>query len=127
MKPKEILGYTMLSLLLYGHSLGFVAAIWTLVAPDRFYHCSDDVPILTFFPPFVHGVLSDHYIRPEGTVYAIWSCFLIVGLAAPSILFWRIVRSDLRKELALLNAIGPHRRSSRIRLAFAEQNAEEAD
>ena len=103
-KLRRILGFSMLGLILYGSFLGLAAAFWTMVAPERFYHCWDDLPFVTFVLPFVHswanasddigGVLRDYYIRPVSTVYVIWSCFVMVGIAVPSVLFWRIIRHE---------------------------------
>ena len=70
MKPRNIVEFGTLALILYGGSLLVVAGIWTVIAPERFNHCWDDAPLVTFIPPFVHpwanttdgmgGVLRDY-------------------------------------------------------------------
>src|SRR5712671_4267893 len=30
------------------------AGLWTFLAPERLYHCSDEAPLVTFIPPFAH-------------------------------------------------------------------------
>ena len=103
MKPRNIMAFGMLALILYGGSLIIVAVVWTLIAPEHFYHCWDDIPFMTFIPPFVHEadvydhgrlVLHDHYIWPAWGVYAIWSCLVIIGVTVPSLLFWRTIQNE---------------------------------
>ena len=71
-------------------SLIAAAAIWSFVAPDRFYHCWDDAPFVTFFPPFVHPdftfsqQLRDYFILPPKTVYSIWLGFVAAAATAPA-------------------------------------------
>jgi hypothetical protein len=90
-KPKSIAVYLMLLV----PSLGVAAVIWSIIAPDRLYHCWDDFPIICFFPPFVHRdaavydhgrlVLHDYYIWPEAAVYAIWLAIVAVAAFIPAI------------------------------------------
>jgi hypothetical protein len=104
MKLKLTAGY----LLLLVPSFIVAAIVWSCVAPDRYYHCWDVAPIVTFVPPFVHpdSPLSqqefDHYILPKGTVYSIWLAFIAVALllpAVPVLLVGRLWRSYGRHGL----------------------------
>ena len=97
MKLKLTLNYVVLLL----PSFLIAALVWSAVAPERFYHCWDDVPIATFIPPFVHPEFPlsksnfDHYILPERTVYSIWFGFVALATLVPAVpvlllrQFWR--------------------------------------
>jgi|GEM_PF-4134195 len=95
------LKFTWAYLLLLVPSFIVVAVIWSCVAPDRFYHCWDNAPLVTFIPPFVHPEFPlsqqefDHYIWPARTVYAIWFGFIAFAVFMPAMplmffrRFWR--------------------------------------
>ncbi|HZQ47773.1 MAG TPA: hypothetical protein VFC07_12215, partial [Verrucomicrobiae bacterium] len=104
MKLKLALVY--LSLLVL--SFAVTAVIWSLVAPERYYHCWDFAPVVTFIPPFVHleSPLNqqefDHYILPEQTVYSIWFAFIVAATllpAVPVLVLGRLWRFYERHEL----------------------------
>lgn len=72
------------------------AIVWTFTAPERLYHCYDEVPIIAFTPPFVHpwadifdgaGKVDllghDYYIWPVWAVYSVWLCFVVIALFVP--------------------------------------------
>ena len=103
MKPRNIMAFGMLALILYRGIVDSRCGHWTVIAPEHFYHCWDDIPIVTFIPPFVHEadvyergrlVLHDYYIWPAWAVYTIWFCLVIIGVAVPSLLFWRTIQND---------------------------------
>ena len=97
MKLKLILAYVVLLV----PSFLVTAILWSFVAPERFYHCWDDAPLVTFIPPFVHPEFAlnarefDRYILSERTVYLIWFGFVAVAALVPAVLvllvrrFWR--------------------------------------
>ncbi len=92
MKPKAAATY--LSLLV--PSGLFFAILWSWLAPNRFYHCADPVPIQSFIPPFLHnhaGRYIDSFIAPEIAVYMTWLTFLILALVLPLIASFAIVRA----------------------------------
>lgn len=92
MKPKAAATY--LSLLVPS-GLSF-AILWSWLAPNRFYHCADPLPIHSFIPPFLHnhgGKYLDTFIASELTVYAIWFTFVILALTLPIGASWLIVRA----------------------------------
>jgi hypothetical protein len=92
MKPKAAATY--LSLLV--PSGLFFAILWSWLAPNRFYHCADPVPIQSFIPPFVHnhaGRYIDTFIAPEIAVYTAWLTFVILVFVTPLIASFVIVRS----------------------------------
>jgi hypothetical protein len=88
-------------------SLGLAAIIWSLIAPDRLYHCWDDCPIVCFLPPFVHTdadvydhgrlVLHDYNIWPVPAVYAIWLLIVAVAVFTPAILL--LLSTRRKKEM----------------------------
>ena len=79
----------------------FAASIvWTGIAPERLYHCSDDMPILTAIPPFVHGSgLGDYFIVSPGIVYFTWFAFLAAAVLLPAfpIVFFQMAAQTLSK------------------------------
>jgi hypothetical protein len=82
MKPKAAATY--LSLLV--PSGLFFAIVWAWLAPNRFYHCADPVPLQSFIPPFLHehaGRPMDTYIAPEYSVYIVWFVMVIASFALP--------------------------------------------
>jgi hypothetical protein len=81
MKPKAAATY--LSLLV--PSILFFAIIWSWLAPNRFYHCADPIPLHSFIPPFVHDHASttDAFIAPPYAVYITWFVFVIGSFALP--------------------------------------------
>ena len=106
------LKYTLLVYpMLLAPSLVLAAAVWLWLAPDRLYHCCDDVGPLPFpkslamvlrhpssaialvrfsLPPFVHagatmGSDFDHYIWPAPIVYLTWLGLLGVALLLPAL------------------------------------------
>lgn len=91
MKPKAAATY--LSLLV--PSGLFFAILWSWLAPNRFYHCADPLPIQSFIPPFLHnhGRYVDTYIAPEVAVYAVWFTFVILALTLPIVASLAIVRA----------------------------------
>jgi hypothetical protein len=92
MKPKATATY--LSLIV--PSALFFAILWSWLAPNRFYHCADPVPIQSFIPPFLHnhgGNYTDTFIAPEITVYAIWVAFVILTVTLPLFGSLAIVRA----------------------------------
>ena len=92
MKPKA--AATFLSLLV--PSGLFFAILWSWLAPNRFYHCADPIPIQSFIPPFLHnhgGKYLDTFIAPELAVYGMWFAFVILALALPMIGSLAIVRA----------------------------------
>ncbi|MGZ4961162.1 MAG: hypothetical protein ACXWBP_06355 [Limisphaerales bacterium] len=92
MKPKAAATY--LSLLV--PSGIFFAILWSWLAPNRFYHCADPVPIQSFIPPFLHnhaGKYADSFIAPEFTVYITWLTFVILAFVLPLIASFAIVRA----------------------------------
>lgn len=97
MKPKA--AATFLSLLV--PSGLFFAILWSWLAPNRFYHCADPIPIHSFIPPFLHnhgGKYLDVFIVPELVVYAIWTAFIILALAVPLLGSVAIVRAFRRNR-----------------------------
>ena len=65
----------------------FAMLMWTTLIDGKFYYCSDKVPFLDFFPPFVHGIqVGDFYIVPENWVWVTW-VFFIFGIFGIPILF----------------------------------------
>jgi hypothetical protein len=61
MRPKAAATY--LSLLV--PSILLFAIVWSWLAPNRFYHCADPVPIHSFIPPFLHdhaGKYAEAYL-----------------------------------------------------------------
>lgn len=61
--------------------------LWSFVISDNLYYCSDKIPFLDFFPPFVHGSLvgdrhiiltGDYFLVNEKLVYTFW--FFLVSL-----------------------------------------------
>lgn len=63
-----------------------VCITWFLSVDGKLYRCTDTVPILDFFPPFVHGLqFNDYFIAPKSEVYATWH-FFIVNIFAVALL-----------------------------------------
>jgi hypothetical protein len=92
MKPKAAATY--LSLLVPS-ILGF-ALLWSWLAPNRFYHCADPIPIQSFIPPFLHehgGTYMDQLIVSDLTVYSTWAGFVIASLVLPLAGSYFIVRA----------------------------------
>jgi hypothetical protein len=92
MKPKATATY--LSLIV--PSGLFFAILWSWLAPNRFYHCADPVPIQSFIPPFLHdhgSKYADSFIAPEIIVYAIWVAFVILAFTVPLFGTLAIVRA----------------------------------
>jgi hypothetical protein len=74
----------------------FFAILWSWLAPNRFYHCADPVPIQSFIPPLVHthaGKYVDSFIAPELMVYALWLTFVLLAFTTPVIGAYFIVRA----------------------------------
>jgi hypothetical protein len=92
MRPKPTA--TFLSLLVPSFLL--FAIIWSWLAPNRFYHCADPVPIQSFIPPFLHnhaGKYVDTFIAPEIAVYTVWLTFVLLAFAVPLMGAYYIVRA----------------------------------
>lgn len=73
---------------LYLLSFCAFATLWHWLIEDVLYYCSDNAPVLDFFPPFVHEPLEmtgDYYIISPIIVYAVWSVFLIGVLLLPTL------------------------------------------
>ena len=82
MKPKAAATY--LSLLV--PSGLFFAILWSWLAPNRFYHCADPIPIQSFIPPFLHehaGKYTDSFIAPTYAVYITWFTFVLATFVMP--------------------------------------------
>lgn len=61
------------------------------LAQGTLYYCSDYVPWLPMFPPFIHeGAPGDHYIIPPLLIYATWLIYLILPLSAPAFILRQI-------------------------------------
>src|SRR5438876_4756200 len=79
-------------LILLVPSLFAASVVWILCIAGALYHCWDDVPILTFIPPFVHDAVilntgeHDYYIVPAWLVYALWIGFMVAALGLPLII-----------------------------------------
>lgn len=67
-----------------------ISIIWHTVANGSFYYCSDAVPVLDFFPPFVHSEFGDYYKVPPAIVYFSWVVFSLATLILPA-LFTKII------------------------------------
>lgn len=81
MKPKLAWAYVVMLL----PSLLIAATFWSFIAPDRFYHCSDDAPF-NIIPPFAHVEYPrDRYILPKATVYSIWFGFIAIATLVPAL------------------------------------------
>jgi hypothetical protein len=81
MKLKLALAYIVMLL----PSLLIAATFWSLLAPERFYHCSDDAPF-NVIPPFAHlEYPPDRYILPKSTVYSIWFGFMTIAVLVPAV------------------------------------------
>ena len=84
-------------LLLWLPLLLLAAFAWSAFAPERLYHCWDDVPLLTCLPPFVHpeantGALVDHYIWPAWAAYTLWFGIIALTFVLPALLGWLTFR-----------------------------------
>ncbi|HUQ85531.1 MAG TPA: hypothetical protein VM077_04360 [Candidatus Limnocylindrales bacterium] len=61
-----------------------VSINWSLLTAYKLFYCSDWVPILDFFPPFVHGTQrGDYFIYPPYVVYFLWIIAVIIMLSLP--------------------------------------------
>jgi hypothetical protein len=72
------------------------AIVWSWLAPNRFYHCADPVPIHSFIPPFLHdhaGKYADTFIAPEFAVYITWFVFVLTSLVLPLAITFLIIQS----------------------------------
>lgn len=115
MKIKLALAYIALLI----PSLLCAARVWSCLAPERFYHCWDDIPLFAFIPPFVHPEFPvnsqefDHFILPKNTVYLVWCCFVAVAALAPAsavLAVGRLWRTCERRGMfALLQPAEPDR------------------
>ena len=84
-------------LLLWLPLLLVAAVVWSAFAPERLYHCDDDMPLLTCLPPFVHpwvnrGATVDYYIWPAWTVYSLWFGIIALTFIFPALLGWLTFR-----------------------------------
>jgi len=68
-----------------------IALLWHILIEDVLYYCSDNAPVLDFFPPFVHELLAvtgDRFIAPSIVVYIVWGVFLIGMFLVPAVSVW---------------------------------------
>ena len=89
-------------------SLLFFAFVWGLFAPSMFHtYMWHDIPpfVIAWRPPFIFegynkvGV-SDYFIWPKWSVYALWSGFVAVALLLPAFIACRFVRRERRDRAA---------------------------
>jgi hypothetical protein len=80
-------------------SLFVAAVLWSCIAPDEFYHCYYDAPLITFVPPFqrpwadpTHGRLPDYFLVSPWIVYPIWFVFFAAAIVLPAVAVWLLRR-----------------------------------
>lgn len=72
--------------------------LWSFVISDNLYYCSDKIPFLHFFPPFVHKpvigddiiLTGDYFIINEKLVWAMWLFLVSLMFLVPCYLLSRI-------------------------------------
>ena len=124
--PKGVVNFRRASayVALLAPSLVVASALWMWLAPDRLYHCWDDMGPMTpsqsatlvfshplgalgllinFVPPFVHSGgprgdgESDHFIWPAPLVYLVWLGLAALAFLLPALImrgFSRLYRGD---------------------------------
>jgi hypothetical protein len=90
MKMRVSRSYLIKYLALLVPSFLIIAPAWSIIAQGRLYYCSDWMPVIGFFPPFIHGSqVGDYFIAPEWVVYLVWVIAVIIILLLP-LLFLKI-------------------------------------
>src|SRR5262249_20370489 len=69
----------------------FFSLSWFIFVDGKLYYCSDKVPFLDFFPPFVHigqfGPTGDYFIISPVEVWLVWYLFIIGIVLSTYLLF----------------------------------------
>jgi len=64
-----------------------ITLIWSLFIDGNLYYCSDKIPFLDFFPPFVHtspyGPTGDFFITSPVIVWVVWVLFIGLIFSIP--------------------------------------------
>jgi hypothetical protein len=77
---------------------------WYFFVNGRLYYCSDPLPILAFFPPFIHGSkYGDFWMSSKFDVYALWGLFLWSILLIPKLII--SIWSRHRKKTLLVSGL----------------------
>lgn len=86
-----------------------VSSVWDFVSSD-YYHCTDSLPILDFFPPFVHDAGTGDYYKngmTEESVMQIWYYYLAAIPVTALLLsfigfkFFKNLYKEIEKSLGL--------------------------
>ena len=79
-----------------------VAIVWYFFVDGVFFYCSDKVPIIDLFPPFVHGALyGDYFNGYPFFTYAIWTLALLIIFITP----WILTKYTIKKKAKFLKNI----------------------
>ena len=85
-----------------------IILLWSFVISDNLYYCSDKIPLLDFFPPFVHGPLigdrhiistGDYFLVNEKLVWAFWLFLVSLIFLVP---YYLVIRTNLKRKVKLL-------------------------
>lgn len=80
----KFLRFVGIYLLLFLPFFTLISLVWYRFVDGALYFCTDSVPFLDFFPPFMHGArFGDRWIAPMQTVYILWCILLLSSLSFP--------------------------------------------
>lgn len=83
-----------------------ISLLWYFFIDGVFYYCSDKVPFIDLFPPFVHGKnFGDYFIASPVVVYTLWIFLLSLMFLLPLFLLRYLTKRKVNVGVIVLASL----------------------